>query len=269
MTLKHICATVLVFIVVLFQPYLTNTSAADLDNSYTDYKIRLQEDLVFAKRVITGFLSKRDIDNLMDLNVRPIVAESRSPLKLLRNDGPPTEISTCRQFTELWKRGAYFGDPWDNLEGRPFVSICGLLVGIKEASEAKTNYVKDKSILDLRLVPVSILPSYTDHERKALELDSNSGRTIEDYFKMGRAIRGGKSLGKVNLAFGEELPEHGWNIGMQEMARADFDGDGYEDIFVHYRASSIRGNLNFSENYLFSMKSENQERFDFVIYRIK
>ena len=197
---------------------------------------KLLESMRFANSEEVSSLLKSDIEELRDKPVQMGENDSSEGLTLTNDKDETVQVCTCREYDKARGNG-YF--PYTNFDIKMsawFEHQCGLLKLLETATSPTVSYIDDPKIgiLDLTLMPYAFFPRFGEFT----EVDKNA--TYQS-----KVDRGDLIIRKVkqNLVQIEE-PE---GMGQQiiEVARADFDGDGIEDILVFVYAYATHGTLGY------------------------
>ncbi|MCK5749955.1 MAG: hypothetical protein KAH44_27305 [Oricola sp.] len=141
---------------------------------------------------------------------------------------PPKEYSTCRGYREARLDGWYALTSADMRREAYFIRACGLLALLNEAQAAEHSYFDNGS------------PS--EEEISALAGAMTFGEARFDP----ETVRVEKGQDHVWRVSGDAL-----SVDLQEIANADFDNDGVEEILVFSAASPQGGTAAFYEVGLF------------------
>lgn len=200
----------------------------------------LIEGMRFADTDIVKFITKSDLDTL-----------SRSPIHLghisgeldcvtLTNEFQDTRhVRTCYEFDESIKQGFFVqGGHFHVSAATPFIHLCGLISALQNARTPLISHiaVPRVSILDLDRLPFLLFPCF---EKPSERIDTRT--TYQDKVTDGTLII--RRL-RQNLLQIEE-PE-GMGQQLIEVVRADFNGDGFEDMLLFEYCYATHGTFCFS-----------------------
>ena len=105
-----------------------------------------------------------------------------------------------------------------------------------EKTKTSTNPLRDNFLTQF---PVSLLGWHGSDEEAQIEKDSRKGITLKDYSRSGKAKHLKRERHQISFQ------TEGQDFWIEELARGDFDGDGFEDALVfvtwHYQEGSGRG----------------------------
>jgi len=145
----------------------------------------------------------------------------------LHNDQDQTVyVHTCKEYDEAISGGYYPLTTFAMKMATFFEHQCGLLNSLAVSHLPEKSFIADPYvyILDMNLLPFSLFPSMSACDKEELP----TTLSYQDMVDAGRL----KIKTVKNNFFVVELPEA---IGQQliEVARADFNGDEIEDIFLY------------------------------------
>lgn len=198
------------------------SDAADPSNHAV---ICLKSDLVFFEDVETQCLSRDALRALADapvadLSGQSVVMTMTHPTDLSIE---PTECVTCRDYREMQFDGWFAMTARDMRREAYFRRACGVLAALADARPAEQSYFVDGS------------------------------PAAEGVATLAEVIRFGE-LGPAEVLTVEREESHQWRIGadtltvvLQELANADFDNDGIEEILAFTAGTPEGGSAAFYE----------------------
>ena len=183
-----------------------------------------QENVVF-KLTDGEVIAKSDIESLRDEDLGPIT---------LRNDEDELiEVTTCREYDSAHQRGYH---PYTRLEvfsSLPFNRRCGLLDSLQDATTPQQSFISNPrvGVADLELLPLSLFPNPGDDDDN---VDNLTYQTAVDTGKLVVEDMGQDFLKIKSVWFeiGGERTESDEVQSLREVVRADFNGDGIEDVLL-------------------------------------
>jgi hypothetical protein len=197
-----------------------------------EFTVELVQPFAFADGDIVGGLNPGDVEALMD---RPVhMGGNRADgVGLTRcqedaNDCETTIVTTCREYRAMRSREWFARSTYDMSMESFFIRTCGTLARIAEARPALHNFVDSPrvGVNDLHLLPPTLLPSGPFGPAfAALEEAHRRGRTAADL------VAEDGTINRMRTGF-VDLDHKNRRLILSEIARADFDGDGYQDILV-------------------------------------
>ena len=141
-------------------------------------------------------------------------------------------VETCQQYTNAIHQGAVALTSADMAMDSWFRRAAGTLQFIEKA-QPSSHSLPDNF---LSLLPVSLLGWHGSDEEAQIKQDTRKGITLKDYARSGK-VRKLKHQGH-DISFQTE----GQDFWIEELARGDVDGDGFEDALIlvtwHYREGS-------------------------------
>ncbi|MFM0011660.1 hypothetical protein [Paraburkholderia sediminicola] len=165
-------------------------------------------------------IAKADIDSLRD---RPVISSDQS-LILHRGYAEEVEVRTCREYEQAIKDGYSASGTYAIKGASLFVHRAGLLNALERAAPAKTSFIDSPrvGVVDLHLLPFRLFPNLAE------ELPEEEQANTYLY----KVANGSLVIQNVrqNMLVIAELEGMGQHL--IEVARADFNGDGIEEILV-------------------------------------
>lgn len=177
-----------------------------------------------------------DLDALEDLPVKLGQNTHIDGVELTGAGGQKRLCRTCREYNIATREGFYAASTYDMTMAVFFNHQCGLLTALKGATIPTKSFVSEPrvSLLDLDLVPYSFFPVVTRHEPdahlKTYQAKVDSGELVV------RRVRS-------NLLV-IEAPR-GMSQMLLEITRADFNGDGLEDILLFEYCRATEGTYRY------------------------
>ena len=171
-------------------------------------------------------IAKSEIDGLRDLPVS-FGGQSIESVRLWKKKVGEIEVRTCREYDAGLKNGYH---PANNMERKLssfFKYPCALLNALEIASVAEKSFITDAEvgIMNVELLPFSLFPhigEYKSRQEFAKDLQTTYQQKIETGELM--VIEKAKHVLKIQ--------GDGWVQSLQEIAHADFNNDGIEDVLV-------------------------------------
>lgn len=179
-------------------------------------------------------IARSELEDLRDAPVNLIPDQGLDGVELTGPSGEKRICRTCREYDSAMNEGYYAYTTFDIKMATRFEHRCGLLKALRVAKTSTQSFVSKPrvSVLDLNLMPYSFFPSLTEH------VDDAETKSYQDLMDGGelvvRRIRG-------NMLTIEE-PE-GMGQVLIEVTRADFNGDGIEDILLFEYCYATHGTL--------------------------
>jgi hypothetical protein len=199
--------------------------------------------LEFKGHVVSGSLRKSEIAGLLDLPVRNGNTDLKEGygVEMTRPNYERFKVYTCQQWKKVRAEEAYSATTYDMAMESSMIHACGLLFELQRARLPLKSFVSDPRVglADLNLLPAEIL-SYipeNDEEKRRLSKSTVSEVVAKDAIE--------KTDDKMlTLSYG------GFRQSIWEVARADFNGDGVEDILVFTGGRAEGGTMGFSDYFL-------------------
>jgi hypothetical protein len=205
---------------------------------------QISESLRFKGRVVSGSLRKSEIAGLLELPVRNGNSDQDNGygVEMTRTHNEKVMVYTCRQWKKALDEKAYSASTFDMTMEGSLIHTCGLLFALQNAKLPLKSFVANPRVIlaNLNLLPAEILSANTDDQEK--EKEHARGLTVS------KAVAQ-KDISKVSdkvltLSYG------GFRQSFWEGARADFNGDGIEDILVFTSGRAEGGTLGYSDYFI-------------------
>lgn len=183
---------------------------------------KLIEAMQFTDYEEVTFVRKADIDDIRDRRVRFGPNDHITAVTLTNDEGETRDVSTCREY-ELAKAEGYWAESNFDIKMSTWLEHqSGLLNALQAAKTPTQSYLSDPrvGIVDLSLIPFSMFPKFEEPEIP-IEANVTYHDKVNDGTLIVRNVR--QNLLKI------EEPE-GMGQQLMEVARADFNGDGIEDM---------------------------------------
>ena len=207
----------------------------------------LIESIKFADGTEVKSITKADIEALRDL---PIYSEKNDYIDgvtLINAKDEQIFVRTCREYESAREQGYYPSLPNSNMKSSiRFDHNCGLLRVLQAATVSQESFISNPKVgvIDLELLPFSFFPSVDELERMELNATYQS-KVIKDVLV----------VKMVRQNFLTIVEPHGMGQQLVEMVRADFNGDGIEDILLFEYCFATEGTLGFGGIRILTRKS--------------
>lgn len=208
----------------------------------------LLESMQFADPMEMRVIAKADID---DLRSRPIQLGQNNHIDgvtLTRNSNEQIYVRTCKEYDTAIQSGYYALTNFDIKMSVFFKHQCGLLKSLQKATTPEYSFIADprKGIFDLQLIPFSLFPSIGDESQED-DLTTTYQNKVDD------STLSIRRLTQNTLC----IEENGMGQQLIEVARADFNNDGIEDILLFEYCYATHGTLGFGGIRILTRKTEN------------
>jgi cation transport regulator ChaC len=206
----------------------------------------LIESLELAENEDLKAIRKGDIG---ELKMRPVNLSPNTHVEglTLHNGHGDILVRTCAEYNAALRAGFYPRTTFDMSMATFFVRQCGLLNALDGAMIADRSFLSEPlvGITDLQLIPFAFFPVLErPPEPPPLE-------TYQDMLDKGNLVV--KRVKQNSLA----VESGGMGQHLIEVARADFNGDGVEEILVYEYCYAIGGTLRWASMRLLSRHSHN------------
>jgi hypothetical protein len=195
--------------------------------------------LPFVDLELKGFISSTDVDLLYE---RPILPRLHGLDKLTMargtlSDEEKMEVRTCREWAEAVRDGYYVLSTYDIKEETFFKRVYALVVALAQAKVPQHRFISDLkvSIANFDLLPVTLLPALSVDSVEELQRFRSEGVGIPDLIAQGRV----KIVSSSPLSLTLHYDDMG--LYLNEILRADLNGDGVEDLLIGSYEWALRG----------------------------
>ncbi|EGR3850427.1 hypothetical protein HPY09_20005 (plasmid) [Vibrio cholerae] len=213
------------------------TNILDEHKEQPDEIFHLIESLKFFDTAEIRTVSKADIDELLDRQVRLGQNNHIVGVTLTKDKNETLYVKTCKEYHEAIESGYYALTNFDIKMSSFFEHQYGLLSSLKAATVPERSFIDDprSGIVDIALIPFSLFPWVGD----APEIEDTSA-TYQS--KVDDGTISIKRI-KQNMLCVEE--HEGMGQQLIEVARADFNGDGLEEILLFEYCYATHGTLGY------------------------
>jgi hypothetical protein len=203
---------------------------------------KISTSLEFKGRVVSKSLRKSEIPALLDLPVRNGDSDLQEGygVEMTRSNGERFRASTCHEWKQAQQQGAYSATTYDMAMESSLIHTCGLLFQLQTAKIPVQSFVANPrvTLADLNLLPAEMLTIFSENEdRQQLSL---RGRTIAQVVPA-NDVEESKDT-DLSLTF-DDLDQRFW-----EAARGDFDGSGFEQMFIFTGGRAVGGTMGYADN---------------------
>jgi len=200
-------------------------------------------ELEFQNKVVFNKISKNEVDNLLSTPLDAID-------KLYRRNNCAEEeyiIKNCNDYFKALSDGFYPYSTYDMCRVTHLEQKCGLLKALQFAKLPLKSFIEKprKSITDIGLIPFKLFPY----------VGENSSKPTCDV-SYGHMIKEGVLKIVETSSHSIRVEDDGMGQVLIEAMRADFDGDGIEDILLFESCYATGGTLRFGGVRIISIKEE-------------
>ena len=208
----------------------------------------LIEGMQFADGTEVRSIAKADIEALRDLPIN-MGGNDTDGVTLTNDKGEKVHVRTCREYDSALKRGYFPYSTYDISMGSWFKYPCGLLNLLETATIPQQSFIptSKEGVFNLELLPLSLFPVLSDYEQ-------TYGYNIENVTYQDQVESGLLKVTGVGQNWfsceDDALRQH-----LTEVARADFNGDGIEDILFFESVHATQGSFRFYQIIILTRKS--------------
>lgn len=196
---------------------------------------RLIEGMKFSDSTEVQTVAKADINDLRGRPIRLGENDHIDGVTLTNDSNDEVFVKTCKEYDAAIAAGYYALTNFDIKMSVFFEHQCGLLKALEVATTPEISFMTDPraGIADLHLMPFSMFPQFGEEDE-----DANITATYQSKIDDGTLVV--RRLKQNTLCI--EEPE-GMGQQLIEVARADFSGDGIEDILIFEYCYATHGTL--------------------------
>lgn len=216
----------------------------------------LVESIKFADGTEVKSITKADIETLRDLPI-DMGGNKTDGVTLTKRRNDKIHVRTCREYDTALEGGYYPSSTYDISMASWFKYPCGLLNLLEAAAIPQRSFLPTakEGIFDLKLIPLSLFPVVTDFEQAY-------GYNIENLTYQDQVEKGLlKVTDKGQNWFSCE--DDGLRQHLTEVARADFNSDGVEDLLLSEAVHATQGTYR-TYNLIILTRNSTDEKFEKV-----
>ncbi len=157
-------------------------------------------------------------------------------------------VYTCNEWKKARSEKAYARTTYDMAMESSLIYTCGLLFNLQRARLSKKSFISKVSLANLNLIPAEIL-GFIPQDKKEDKKESErlQAKTISEVVPAKDIEKDGKN--KLELSYGG-LHQIFW-----EGARADFNGDGVEDVLIFTADKAEGGTMGYAYYFILTRYS--------------
>lgn len=197
-----------------------------------ELSFELVESIKFGDGTEVKSIAKADIEALRD---RPIHmgGNDTDGVTLTNEKDEKVHVRTCREYDSAIQRGYFPSTTYDISMASWFNIPCGTLNLLQAAAMPQQSFISNPNagITDLELLPLSLFPDLFEFEQNIENV------TYQDQVEKGLLKVTGKGENWLHCE-DDGLKQH-----LTEVARADFNSDGIEDILLSEGVSATQGSF--------------------------
>ena len=199
-----------------------------------ELSFELVESIKFADGAEAKSIAKADIDALRDRRIH-MGGNDTDGVTLTNEKNEKVHVRTCREYDAAIERGYYPYTTYDISMASWFEYPCETLNLLETAAIPQQSFISKpkEGVIDLALLPLSLFPVLSD-------IEQTYGHNIDNVTYQDQVDKG---LLKVT-GMGENwlsCEDDGLKQHLTEVARADFNSDGIQDILLSESVSATQG----------------------------
>ncbi len=220
------------------------------NNNNPEEIFKLIELMKFADATEIQALAKSEINELREKQICLGLNHHIKGVTLTNDNEDTLFVQNCKDYDSAINNGYFALTNFDIKMSVFFEQQCGLLSSLQNAKVPEVSFINDPKVsaMDLDLLPFSIFP-YTGECLDEIDELNTYQNKIDDGTLTIRNL-------KQNILRIEET-EGGMGQLLIEVARADFNGNGIEDILLFQSCYSTEGTLGYGGILILSRKSGN------------
>ncbi len=228
---------------------LTPDEVAEILQQYSEHPeavFELIESMRFANNSEVKSIAKSDIESLWDL---PICLGNYyiEGLPFTNEKDEQIFVRTCREYEVAYKRDYL---PASNAVLKMSVSLhqrCELLKSLSSATMPQQSFISNPKVgvVDLNLLPFSLFP-WIGEESERMDLEA----TYQSKVYKGELVVTGVSQNSLEIVAPRDMGQC-----LKEVVRADFNGDGIEDMLLFEYRFATEGTLGYGGTWILTRKS--------------
>lgn len=201
--------------------------------------------LRFADTSAEGCPDRARIDGLMEAKLAIGAPDPRTgepegvTLTNPNDDADKRTVQTCSDYVRARQAG-WFAMTQKDMNAEGFMRVaCGTLLALRDSAKTDSSRFESDNVgpKTLSLLPVSVLSGLSpDIEDRLAQLEAD-GMNVGALVGMGEVLTRSSGDGQLELAFANTASTYG------EVARGDFNGDGWQDVLVYARHEAVNGTM--------------------------
>jgi len=210
---------------------------------------RLIESMQFAEAMEIRTVVKADIDDLRGRPIRFGQNDHIYGVTLTNDSNEQVYVRTCKEYDTAIQSGYYALTNFDIKISTFFEHQCGLLSSLQDATTPDRSFIADPraGIVDIQLIPFSFFPSLGDTPQEN-DPTATYQRKVDDGTLVIKRLRQNTLCIEVPEGMGQQLIE---------VARADFNNDGIEDMLIFEYCYATHGTFGVGGIRILTRKTEN------------
>jgi hypothetical protein len=223
----------------------------DIQESQAPHLLRLTNPLVFADAPaeIINSIVPEEVERYLD---RPVLMGGDPVFAADFGDdkGVRMSVRTCREYRAALAAGFSAQTTYDIKSEAVLKTVNSILTAAGSVRLPISSYIRrpHRGVADLQLLPCSVLPCVSPDDAEIIADMENA--SLGDLLGRGEIKILGISSSELSL-------EWNWGLMLREICRADFDGDGIEDILCECYCWATEGTLGFGWTSILARTSEN------------
>ena len=222
----------------------------DLQEEQRPGRMALSKSLRFADRPDEPVesISPEEVETYLD---RPVLIGG-NPIFFAEfgdDDGVRMAVRTCREYRAALSAGFYARTPYD-IKSEAFLKTANaVLMAAATVRTPLVSYIRrpHRGLADLELLPAQILPCVSPDDAEIVNRWKDT--CLADLLTRG-------DIKVLRISSSEVSLEWRWGLLVREICRADFDGDGIEDVLCECYCWALGGTMGYGWTSVLSCTGE-------------
>ncbi len=225
----------------LIFPLLSLASAC-----YAAQSINITGTLHFSKKTISGKVTQAQLQKMSHYKID---GAGQFPQGLSFNKGKHA-VSNCASY---WQYGLDPQNTYQIAMTGFFITTCDALKYLMQAQPAQHNEVAGTHLNNPQLLGLSLLPIISEDDQQQIKAYQQQGKTMASLIQQKQVkVIPTKKINEITLQY------EGMQANYLEIARGDFNHDGYQDILARQVTSAIGGSYRGYAAVLLSRTNKNK-----------
>jgi hypothetical protein len=200
--------------------------------------VRLTSDVEIFEGVPVDQLRPSAVEELLNKPVK-LGMEPPEALPLRNDEGDTVEVRTVREYRAARAAGCYSNSTRDMKMEACFITASGVLDALAACRPSSQSFLRTPrvGVCDIHLLPSSVLITYGEEDGEERD------RLIAEYPTVAQLVRADQAqIAWVDSSF-ISIEFLSIRTSLQEVLRADVDGDGIEDLLTAVSFNAVGGTL--------------------------
>ncbi|MDN3585661.1 HNH endonuclease signature motif containing protein [Pedobacter aquatilis] len=217
-------------------------------HNFASQVIKLEHGFEFIDAVYDAFYLGADLSMLYHKKL--LISSDEAALEVINDHGERRTVSTLNEWEDAKAMDFYPQTTYDIKMSAHFTYLENFLHALKTAKMPRYSFISEPwvSLSDLEMLSPNIIQDFEGQ----LKVYIDAGKSVADLIGMGIVQKKQSEYYELVLEF------NGMETALSEQFRADFNGDGFESIFVKGWVRAIGGTLGFGFNDTLTRRSADE-----------